>query len=215
MRIDHEFTVSVPVQRAWEVLTDLPGIAPCLPGARLTGVDGDVYSGEVTVKVGPVTSHYAGTARFVAKDDAARHAVIDAKGKDSRGSGYAAATIDAQLRPDGERTVVSVSTELAISGKVAQFGRGMITEISEKLMGQFVDNLEATLLVPGGAPQPATTAALDATGAAPAPPAPPAPAEHQPLDLMSVAGGSVYRRLVPVLVIVGVLVGLVCYLLTR
>jgi len=210
MKIDHEFTVSVPVQRAWEVLTDLPGIAPCLPGARLTGVDGDVYSGEVTVKVGPVTSHYAGTARFVEKDDAAHHAVIDAKGKDSRGSGYASATIDAQLRPDGDRTVVSVSTELAISGKVAQFGRGMITEISEKLMDQFVDNLETRLLVPGGAPEPSTASAPDASGAAPAP-----PVEQQPLDLMSVAGGSVSKRLVPVLVIVVLLVGLVAYLLTR
>ncbi|HYU02472.1 MAG TPA: SRPBCC family protein, partial [Jatrophihabitantaceae bacterium] len=98
MRIENEFTVSVPIERAWNVLTDLAGIAPCMPGAQLTGVEGDVYSGKVKVKVGPVTSEYAGTARFVEKDDATYHAVIDAKGRDSRGAGNASAAISAQLR---------------------------------------------------------------------------------------------------------------------
>lgn len=186
MQIDHEFTVSVPADRAWEVLTDLAGIAPCMPGARLTGVDGDVYSGRVKIKVGPVISEYAGTARFVEKDDAAHRAVIEARGKDSRGAGNAAANIHAGLRPDGERTVVTVSTDLTISGKIAQFGSGMIKEVSAKLLGQFVQNLETKLLAPdpspGAAgsgsepPPPGTAAAPQAAVGAEAPAAlPPTP----------------------------------------
>jgi carbon monoxide dehydrogenase subunit G len=97
MKIDNEFTVSAPIERAWEVLTDLEGIAPCLPGAVLTGREGDVYNGKVKIKVGPVTSEYAGTASFIEQDDAAHHAVIDAKGRDSRGAGNATATITADL----------------------------------------------------------------------------------------------------------------------
>ncbi|MBO0789144.1 MAG: SRPBCC family protein, partial [Actinobacteria bacterium] len=145
MQIDNEFTVSVPIEQAWRVLTDLEGIAPCMPGAQLTGVEGDVYSGRVKVKVGPVTSEYKGTAQFAEKDDAAHHAVIDAKGRDARGAGNASALITAQLTPDGSRTVVNVSTDLKISGRIAQFGSGMIKEVSVKLLGQFVDNLEAKL----------------------------------------------------------------------
>ena len=142
MKITHEFTVHTPIDRAWAVLTDLPGIAPCLPGAQLTGVDGDVYAGKVKVKVGPVVSDFTGTARFVEKDDAAHRAVIDAKGRDSRSAGNAAALITAQLRPDGDATVVAVDTDLKISGKLAQFGSGMIKEVSGKLLGQFVAALE-------------------------------------------------------------------------
>ncbi|MBO0810282.1 MAG: SRPBCC family protein, partial [Actinobacteria bacterium] len=141
MQIDNEFTVSVPIEQAWRVLTDLEGIAPCMPGAQLTGVEGDVYSGRVKVKVGPVTSEYKGTAQFAEKDDAAHHAVIDAKGRDARGAGNASALITAQLTPDGSRTLVNVSTDLKISGRIAQFGSGMIKEVSVKLLGQFVDNL--------------------------------------------------------------------------
>ena len=126
MKITEEFTVSVPVERAWEVLTDLEGIAPCMPGAQLTGVQGDTYTGRVKVKVGPVISDFTGTARFAEKDDLAHRAVIDARGKDSRGAGNASAMITAGLRADGDRTVVTVDTDLKISGKVAQFGSGMI-----------------------------------------------------------------------------------------
>src|SRR3954465_265388 len=112
MKITNEFTVHTPVERAWAVLTDLEGIAPCLPGTQLTGVEGDVYSGRVKVKVGPVVSEYAGTARFVEKDAAAYRAVSGAKGRAAPGAGTAAAAIHARLRPDGARTVVTVNTEL-------------------------------------------------------------------------------------------------------
>jgi len=166
MKIDHEFTVSVPIERAWAVLTDLEAIAPCMPGAQLTGVDGDVYSGKVKIKVGPVVSQYAGTVKFLEKDDASYRAVIDAKGRDSRGAGNASAAITAQLRPDGDRTHVSVDTDLKITGRIAQFGSGMIKEVSNKLLGQFVASLEQKLLADGGAadsaePGTATAAAED------------------------------------------------------
>jgi uncharacterized protein len=145
MKIANEFTVHVPIDTAWKVLTDLEGIAPCLPGAQLTGVDGDVYKGKVKIKVGPVISEFAGTAQFAEKDDVAHRAVIDAKGRDARSAGNASAAIVAQLRPEGESTVVNVDTDLKISGKLAQFGSGMIKEVSEKLLGQFVVALEAKI----------------------------------------------------------------------
>ena len=152
MKITNEFAVTVPIERAWAVLTDLEGIAPCLPGAQLTGVDGDVYQGRVKVKVGPVVSEFAGTARFVEKDDAAYRGVIDAKGRDARSAGNASALVTAHLRPDGDRTLVSVDTDLKISGKLAQFGSGMIKEVSGKLLAQFVANLEAKLAAEPPAP---------------------------------------------------------------
>ncbi|MCO8271839.1 SRPBCC family protein [Actinoplanes sp. TRM 88003] len=170
MKITNEFTVHTPIERAWEALTDLPGIAPCLPGAQLTGVDGDVYQGKVKVKVGPVISDFAGTARFTEKDDEKYRAVIDAKGRDSRAGGNASALVTASLTPDGDSTLVSVDTDLKISGKLAQFGSGMIKEISNKLLAQFVANLEAKLATdqPAAAYLTAATAATAATASAPA-----------------------------------------------
>jgi carbon monoxide dehydrogenase subunit G len=158
MKITNEFTVDTPIERAWALLTDLEAIAPCLPGAQLTGVDGDVYKGKVKVKVGPVISEFAGTARFAEKDDAAYRGVIDAKGRDARSAGNAAALVTAQLRPDGDRTLVSVDTDLKISGKLAQFGSGMIKEVSGKLLAQFVTNLEAKLAAQEAEASPAASA---------------------------------------------------------
>ncbi|MGW3787285.1 SRPBCC domain-containing protein [Micromonospora chokoriensis] len=174
MKISNEFAVAVPIEQAWSVLTDLEGLAPCLPGAQLTGVDGDVYRGRVRVKVGPVISEFAGTAQFVEKDDAAYRGVIDAKGRDARSTGNASALVTAQLRPDGDRTLVSVDTDLKISGKLAQFGSGMIKEVSSKLLAQFVANLEAKL----AAEQP--TAATPAPRADPEPVAPKVEAPSDP-----------------------------------
>lgn len=241
MQIDNEFTVGVPVERAWEILTDLEGIAPCMPGAQLTGRDGDVYQGKVRVKVGPVVSEYAGTATFVEKDDAARRAVISASGRDSRGAGNASAQIVAQLRPDGASTIVSVDTDLRISGKIAQLGRGMIKEVSTKLLGQFVECLEGKL---GAATEPPAAAPVAEPAAEPVEPmvasTPPEPVEEpatepaaepvteprqpgpraaepepEPLDIMGVAGGSIARRAVPLVLVLIVLVGLVLYLASR
>jgi carbon monoxide dehydrogenase subunit G len=190
MKLANEFTVHVPIEQAWKVLTDLEGIAPCLPGAQLTGVDGDVYKGKVKVKVGPVISEFAGTAQFAEKDDAAYRGVIDAKGRDARSAGNAAALITAQLRADGDSTVVNVDTDLKISGKLAQFGSGMIKEVSQKLLGQFVTSLEAKIAADNGAPAArpdaptatpdAPTAAPDAPTAAPDAPTAAAAATAQP-----------------------------------
>jgi carbon monoxide dehydrogenase subunit G len=166
MKIANEFTVHVPIEQAWKVLTDLEGIAPCLPGAQLTGVDGGVYKGKVKVKVGPVISEFAGTAQFAEKDDAAHRAVIDAKGRDARSAGNAAAMITAQLRPDGDSTVVNVDTDLKISGKLAQFGSGMIKEVSQKLLGQFVTALEDKIANDDSGPGAAASATTAGPGGA-------------------------------------------------
>lgn len=231
MKIDNEFTVGVPIDRAWAVLTDLEGIAPCMPGAVLTGVEGDVYSGKVKIKVGPITSEYAGTARFTERDEAKHRAVIDASGRDVRGAGNAAAAITAQLRAEGSSTVVSVDTDLKISGKIAQFGSGMIKEVSTKLLGQFVDCLEGKL----AADVPVPTAPATATSAADAPvadrPAAEEPAatagsapagrtftpsaEPAPLNLMNIAGSSVYKRVLPLAAVIVVIVAVIVYFAFR
>jgi len=145
MKLDNEFTVGVPIEQAWSVLTDLELIAPCMPGAQLTGVTDGVYSGKVKIKVGPVTAEYAGTAQFSVKDETTYRAVIDARGRDSRGNGNATAVISAELQSAGGSTRVSVSTDLTIAGRIAQFGSGMIKEVSAKLLGQFVTCLEGKL----------------------------------------------------------------------
>jgi carbon monoxide dehydrogenase subunit G len=178
MKIANEFTVHVPIDTAWKVLTDLEGIAPCLPGAQLTGVDGDVYKGKVKIKVGPVISEFAGTAQFAEKDDTAHRAVIDAKGRDARSAGNASAAIVAQLRPAGDSTVVNVDTDLKISGKLAQFGSGMIKEVSEKLLGQFVVALEAKIAADNPAAAPDGPAPLSAAASTPAASTPAASTDH-------------------------------------
>jgi carbon monoxide dehydrogenase subunit G len=223
MKIDNEFSVHAPIDVAWRVLTDLEEVAPCMPGATLTGVDGDVYSGKVKVKVGPVVTEYAGTASFVERDDDAYRAVISAKGREARGSGNASATITAGLRSEGERTVVQIDTDLKISGKIAQFGSGAIKEVSQKLVGQFAQSLEQKLAEaapveppppgppppPTPPPEPAPVAATPAT-----PPVTTTPSEPPPIDLLDVAGGAILKRLAPLVAIL-ILVGIGIFLLVR
>ncbi len=165
MELTNEFTVDVPIDEAWTVLTDLERIAPCMPGARLDEVKGDEYHGTVKVKVGPVTAEYRGKATFVERDDASHRAVLRAEGREARGQGNASATITAQLEPVGAATRVSVTTDLTITGRVAQFGRGVLADVSSKLLGQFVDSLETTVLSGQGAAQAGEPAAAEANGA--------------------------------------------------
>ncbi len=146
MELSNEFEVNVPIEQAWAVLTDLERIAPCLPGAQLQEVEGDDYRGIVKIKVGPISAQYKGTARFVEKDDVAHRALLSATGRDTRGQGNASASIVAELTAKGEATHVSVVTDLTITGKVAQFGRGVIGDVSVKLLDQFVENLHTTVL---------------------------------------------------------------------
>ena len=152
MNIDHEFTVPATADRAWALLTDFEEVAGCMPGAQLTGEEDGTWQGVVKVKVGPVTAQYKGSASFAERDDVAHHAVISAKGREARGSGTASATIDLSLRPDADAaTVVTVRTDLKISGKLAQFGSGMIQEVSTKLLGQFTQCLEGRIAAPPAA----------------------------------------------------------------
>lgn len=149
MELNNEFRVGVPVSDAWKVLTDVERIAPMLPGAQLQEVEDDEYRGIVKVKVGPITAQYKGTATFLERDEPAGRMVLKASGRDTRGQGNANATITVTMAPDGDGTKVVVVTDLTITGKVAQFGRGVLAEVSAKLMGQFVDALEADLAASG------------------------------------------------------------------
>ena len=150
MELAHEFTVSTPIDQAWAALTDVQRIAPCMPGAELTEADGDTYHGQVKVKVGPITALYKGTASFVEKDEAAHRAVLKAAGRDVRGQGNASATVTAVMTEAGEGTRVAITTDMTVSGRVAQFGRGVMADVTAKLLQQFVGNLEANVLGPAG-----------------------------------------------------------------
>lgn len=158
MELKNEFRVGIPAEQAWNTLTDVEFIAPCMPGAQLTEIDGDEFKGGVKVKVGPITAQYKGSAKFVELDEANRRIVLEATGRDSRGAGNAAAEVTAEMTPDGDGTVVSITTDLKVTGKVAQFGRGVMADVTEKLIGQFVDSLEQKLSEVG---------ASDETGAGP------------------------------------------------
>src|SRR5246127_3829093 len=150
MELTHEFRVGVSVPDAWKVLTDVERIAPMLPGAQLQEIEGDEYRGIVKVKVGPITAQYKGTATFVERDEATGRVVLRAEGRDTRGQGNANATITATMVPDGDGTKVTVATDLTVTGKVAQFGRGVLAEVSAKLLDQFVACLETDVLAAAG-----------------------------------------------------------------
>ncbi|MDP9430439.1 MAG: SRPBCC family protein [Actinomycetota bacterium] len=160
MQLENSFTVPVPIDEAWRVLLDIERIAPCMPGAALDSVTGDDFTGRVKVKLGPINLTYQGKASFIEKDEAAHRAVIDGRGKDQRGNGTAAAVITAHLKAEGDTTRVDVLTDLNITGRPAQFGRGVMTDVGNKLLGQFADKLAAQLGAgdAGAAAAPATTA---------------------------------------------------------
>jgi carbon monoxide dehydrogenase subunit G len=165
VQLDHEFTVPVPADRAWPVLLDVERIGPCMPGATITKVDGRDFEGKVKVKVGPITVTYAGQASFLEVDDEQRRAVISAKGKEARGSGTANATITAQLHEEGDTTRVTVRTDLAITGRPAQFGRGVMVDVGGKLLGRFADCLATQLTAEPEAAAAETPAAEPKTAA--------------------------------------------------
>jgi uncharacterized protein (TIGR03382 family) len=197
MKIANQFTVSAPIERAWDVLSDLEQVIPLMPGAQLTGHEGDDYLGKVKVKVGPVTSEFSGKVRFVEQDRSQHRAVIDAKGKEARGTGNAAATVTAQLHEDGDRTSVIVDTDLKIVGKLAQFGSGMLQQVSEKLLGQFVESLEAELAANSAETSASPASATEAESASGPRHAAPA-AEPEPIDLLQLAGGDQLKKYGPV-----------------
>ena len=209
MDLENEFTVPLPVEEAWPVLLDVERVAPCMPGATLLTHDGDDFTGTVKVKIDPVQMTYKGSAKFVETDAAAHRAVIEASGKDTRGGGTAAATVTLIAIADGDQTRVQVTTDLNITGRPAQFGRGVLAEVSGKLVDQFAGSLakEMTRSEPLLDPtSPEVADEVDAVGAsstasAATTVAPPRPAPAQTaeaIDLLSVAGGSVAKRLAPV-----------------
>ncbi len=223
MELINTFEVSVPVETAWKVLTDVERIAPCLPGAQLQEIEGDEYRGIVKVKVGPIQAQYKGKATFLERDDVNFKAVLDAAGRDTRGQGNASAIITAQLEAAGESTLVTVTTDLTVTGKVAQFGRGVLADVSAKILTQFVDNLEQTVLVDDSIVAPiaeapaAAPVASDAPAAVSAEEAPTIRKIDQPepeaINLLEQAGSPVLKRAVPVL---GVAIGaLIVYGLIR
>jgi carbon monoxide dehydrogenase subunit G len=203
VELSHQFTVPIGVEETWEHFNDIASVAECFPGAQVTEADSDSFAGSVKVKLGPIALLYNGTGTFVEKDEAAHRFVVDAKGKDKRGNGTAGANVVVTMTDAGGSTDVSVQTDLAITGKPAQFGRGVMQDVSDKLLGQFVACLEQRLTAPeptpaepapappsgagdpapGGDPLAAAAAAPPPKPAAPRPPAPPLSTEA--LDLGS------------------------------
>ena len=239
MELSSSFEVARSIEDTWAVLTDVERIAPCLPGAKLQEVEGEEHRGIVKVKVGPITAEYKGVATFIERDDSSHRAVLEAKGRDTRGAGNASAVITAQLTAvDDDTTSVTVNTDLTISGKVAQFGRGVMADVSAKLMGQFADNLAAMMEedaagaaddadggAADGSDSAAGTAAADLTGSsgaagdgAAAGPSADSGTDSdddvEAVDLVSMAGGAVLKRLVPALIVLVVVVVLVVWALT-
>lgn len=231
MQITDSFRVNRPLAETWEVLLDIEQIAPCLPGAQLQEVEGDEYRGVVKVKVGPISAQYKGTARLATVDASARTIVIDASGRDTRGQGNASAKITVQMADDAGGTKVDIDTDLSITGKVAQFGRGVLADVSGKLLKQFVDNLERDVLAARTRGSGVAAAAESAPPAARALPAfeiveaateiptgsepaalavPPLHApgprridspDAKPVDLLETAGAPLAKRLVPLLAV--------------
>jgi carbon monoxide dehydrogenase subunit G len=227
MQLEHQLSVPAPIDEVWSAVLDPEKVAPCMPGATLTGVDGDTFTGTVKVKIGPVALTYKGTGEFVEKDEAARKVVLLAKAKDTRGNGTVDATITITLTENGENTDGVVATDLAITGKPAQFGRGMISDVGGKIIEQFAACLSKKLgpaepvpaaaapaaPTPSGAAAPVATPEAVAPAAAEAAPAP--ITEAEPLDLMKYARGSAIQRIVPVAVAVAVLAIVVAILRSR
>jgi carbon monoxide dehydrogenase subunit G len=228
VQLEHSFSVPVGVEEAWPVLLDIERIAPCMPGAKVDTVDGDDFTGTVKVKLGPIALTYKGKASFVEKDEAAHRAVIDARGRDARGNGTAAAKVTATLRAEGaSSTKVDVVTDLDITGKPAQFGRGVMVDVGNKLIGQFADCLAGKLAAGSTEPEAAAAPAADAGSAAgsaadgpesaadgataetakhaapasapAARPRPAAPApEPEPINLIESAGPAIAKRVAPI-----------------
>jgi len=189
MQLEHQLSIPAPIDVVWPALLDPERVAPCVPGATLTGVDGDSFTGTVKVRVGPITLLYKGTGTFTEQDEQARRAVLKASAKDTRGNGTVTATVTLTLADEGDRTSGVVATDLSITGKPAQFGRGMIADVGGKIIEQFAACLSEKLAAPA-----ARTEAQSETVEQPA-----ASAEAEPLDLIHYARRSALKRAGPFL----------------
>jgi carbon monoxide dehydrogenase subunit G len=189
MQLEHQLSIPAPIDVVWPALLDPERVAPCVPGATLTGVDGDSFTGTVKVRVGPITLLYKGTGTFTEQDEQARRAVLKASAKDTRGNGTVTATVTLTLADEGDRTSGVVATDLSITGKPAQFGRGMIADVGGKIIEQFAACLSEKLAAPA-----ARTEAQSEAVEQPA-----ASAEAEPLDLIHYARRSALKRAGPFL----------------
>jgi carbon monoxide dehydrogenase subunit G len=197
VELEHSFTVPADIDTAWNTLLDVERIAMCMPGATLISVEGDTFKGEVKIKLGPVTMVFGGTASFVDKDVASHRLVINASGSETKGTSTAQATVTTQLVAESPTlTRGDVNTDLAITGKPAQFGRGVMSDVAGRIIGQFAGNLEGVVAAGSGTGSSGSTASTDTS--APAAPAQAADA----IDMMEVAGGAVAKKLIPVLLVV-------------
>jgi uncharacterized protein len=205
MELTNSFTVPADLDTAWNTLLDVESIAPCMPGATLETVDGDQFTGNVKVKLGPVSMVYGGEARFLSKDPSTHIAVIEGNGKEARGSGTAKAIVTTELVAEGSNTTrVNVTTDLTITGKAAQFGRGVMQDVAGRLVGQFANNLEQLIAGQGS----------EAAGESGVVSAPPQPVEA--IDLGSVAMVPVLKRYgVPLAIVAIAVVGVVWWLVSR
>jgi len=230
--MDHSFTVPVPPERAWDVLLDVERIAPCMPGATVDDFDGEVVNGRIKVRVGPVSLTYRGTAKFTERDPDAKVILLEASGKETRGAGTASATVRAFLEPEssGAATTVSMHTTMNVTGRPAQFGRGVMVEVGSKLVEKFAENLAQMITSDGtagegggdaaesggdgasagqtavtaetgpGSTQPSVTIPVAHTAAAP-----PAQQNEDSINLIRLVGPAILKRVVPVAVAVAVL----------
>ena len=217
MELENSFVVPADIDTAWKTLLDVEAIAPCMPGATLTSFDGDNFTADVKVKLGPVTMNFAGAGKFVTKDEATHTAVIDASGKETKGAGTAGALITAVLVAEGPNsTRANIVTDLTVTGKAAQFGKGVMADVSKRLIGQFAGNLEQVIVARQGVADAAVAAA--AAGGETVVAAAPVPApvmNNEALDLGNAALVPVLKRVVPVVIGVIVVGGLIWWLASR
>jgi uncharacterized protein len=223
MDLTHRFSVPARIDEAWQTFNDLEGLAPCFPGATITSVEGDEFAGSVKVKLGPIVLLYNGSGRYAERDDAERRVVIKARGKDKRGNGTAAATVTASFAARGEQTEVEVLTDLTITGKPAQFGRGVISEVSDKLLDQFVTCVSGRFsddrapVTPEPAEQPPGTPGAEQTMPTTEPRPSPAPPDAAPdeFNVLSSVGPVLLRRYGPAIAVVGLLLVIVITIIRR
>ncbi len=211
MDLQNSFVVPADIDTAWRTLLDVGAIAPCMPGATLETVDGDNFTGSVKVKLGPVNMTYGGKASFVEKDEANHRAVIEGTGKETRGSGTASALVTCQLIAESaDRTRVEVNTDLTVTGKPAQFGRGVMQDVAGRIIDQFSANL-ASVIAASGAQADAAASGSDQPPAAPTP----LPQAADSIDLLGTAGAPVLKRAIPAVLAIVAIVGIIWLIARR
>ncbi len=220
MDLQNSFVVPSDIETAWKTLQDVEGLAPCMPGATLTSHDGDDMTGSVKVKLGPVAMTFAGQARFVSKDEATHTMVIEGSGKETKGTGTAKGVVTAVLVEEApDRTRVDINTEFSITGKAAQFGRGVMQDVAGRIIDQFSANLAATMTASGAAAAAAESAADGAeaptASTTTAAPAAALPHHEDSIDLLGTAGAPVLKRAIPAAIAAVVVIVVVVWVVRR